>query len=183
MMNSIRDNLRDYVNLEDCSAIMIDKYKTDCVKLETFDKEFNTDKESIFKKSVMEFYSFINSIIPRALINKIITDLINTVKQCESMEDISSLESALRSWTNDMPIIEESDNEEFNFENKSTAIIEKLKSKAGIITANAEKLKLLIKYNGVEFNRYIEKCPTRKISKSMLGVLQSCFNISSPRNR
>ena len=178
MMNSIRDNLRDYVNLEDCSAIMIDKYKTDCVKLETFDKEFNTDKESIFKKSVMEFYSFINSIIPRALINKIITDLINTVKQCESMEDISSLESALRSWTNDMPIIEESDNEEFNFENKSTAIIEKLKSKAGIITANAEKLKLLIKYNGVEFNRYIEKCPTRKISKSMLGVLQSCTSVN-----
>ena len=178
MMNSIRDNLRDYVNLEDCSAIMIDKYKTDCVKLETFDKEFNTDKESIFKKSVMEFYSFINSIIPRALINKIITDLINTVKQCESMEDISSLESALRSWTNDMPIIEESDNEEFNFENKSTAIIEKLKSKAGIITTNAEKLKLLIKYNGVEFNRYIEKCPTRKISKSMLGVLQSCTSVN-----
>ena len=178
MMNSIRDNLRDYVNLEDCSAIMIDKYKTDCVKLETFDKEFNTDKESIFKKSVMEFYSFINSIIPRALINKIITDLINTVKQCESMEDISSLESALRSWTNDMPIIEESDNEEFNFENKSTAIIEKLKSKAGIITANAEKLKLLIKYNGVEFTRYIEQCPTRKISKSMLGVLQSCTSVN-----
>ena len=178
MMNSIRDNLRDYVNLEDCSAIMIDKYKTDCVKLETFDKEFNTDKESVFKKSVMEFYSFINSIIPGALINKIITDLINTVKQCESMEDISSLESALRSWTNDMPIIEESDNEEFNFENKSTAIIEKLKSKAGIITANAEKLKLLIKYNGVEFNRYIEKCPTRKISKSMLGVLQSCTSVN-----
>lgn len=178
MMNSIRDNLRDYVNLEDCSAIMIDKYKTDCCKLESFDKEFNTDKESIFKKSVMEFYSFINSIIPRALINKIITDLINTVKQCESMEDISSLESALRSWTNDMPIIEESDNEEFNFENKSTAIIEKLKSKAGIITANAEKLKLLIKYNGVEFNRYIEKCPTRKISKSMLGVLQSCTSVN-----
>lgn len=178
MMNSIRDNLRDYVNLEDCSAIMIDKYKTDCVKLETFDKEFNTDKESIFKKSVMEFYSFINSIIPRALINKIITDLINTVKQCESMEDISSLESALCSWTNDMPIIEESDNEEFNFENKSTAIIEKLKSKAGIITANAEKLKLLIKYNGVEFNRYIEKCPIRKISKSMLGVLQSCTSVN-----
>lgn len=178
MMNSIRDNLRDYVNLEDCSAIMIDKYKTDCVKLETFDKEFNTDKESVFKKSVMEFYSFINSIIPGALINKIITDLINTVKQCESMEDISSLESALRSWTNDMPIIEESDNEEFNFENKSTAIIEKLKSKAGIITANAEKLKLLIKYNGVEFNRYIEKCPTRKICKSMLGVLQSCTSVN-----
>ena len=94
------------------------------------------------------------------------------------MEDISSLESALRSWTNDMPIIEESDNEEFNFENKSTAIIEKLKSKAGIITANAEKLKLLIKYNGVEFNRYIEKCPTRKISKSMLGVLQSCTSVN-----
>lgn len=178
MMKSIRDNLRDYVNLEDCSAIMIDKYKTDCIKLETFDKVFNTDKESVFKKSVIEFYNFINSIIPETLINKIITDLINSVKQCESMEDISSLESALRSWTNDMPIIEESDNEEFNFENKSAAIIEKLKSKAGIITTNAEKLNLLIKYNGVEFTRYIEQCPTRKISKSMLGVLKSCTSVN-----
>ena len=54
-----------------------------------------------------------------------------------------------------MPIIEESDNEEFNFENKSTAIIEKLKSKAGIITANAEKLKLLIKYHNLLLNKLL----------------------------
>lgn len=174
MMNSIRDNLRDYVNFEECSKIMLTSYNKNRELLDNFDKRLNGEKPEDFKKTVIEFYNFMNSIIPEALVEKIKSDLIEDIKLCDTMEEVSSLESALRSWTKDMPLVEVSGEEEITAAEKIQTILEKLEAVAAGITTNPDKLRLLIKYKGPAFTRYIDKCQSgKKLGKSMLGILQN----------
>lgn len=174
MMNSIRDNLKDYVNFEECSKIMLNSYNKNKEVLGDFDKKLNSNKPDDFKKTVIEFYNFMNSIITEELISRIRNDLIEVIKLCDTMEEISSLESALRSWTKDMPLVESSGEEEITAAEKKQTILEKLEAAATGVTTNPDKLKLLIKYRGPAFTRYIDKCPSgKKLGKSMLGILQN----------
>lgn len=174
MMNSIRDNLKDFVNFEECSKIMLTSYNTSKEKLDDFDKKLNSDNAEDFKKTVIDFYNYINEIIPETLVQRIIDDLLDAISNCRTMEEVSCLESSLRSWTKDMPIEEVNYEEEITAAEKIQSILEKLEASSIGITTNPDKLKLLIKYKGPAFTRYIDKCPCgKKLGKSMLGILQN----------